>query len=107
MERSANVATPPTAASALVPESVPPPGFAPIATVTVPLKVGSVLPSASSAVTWTAGVIAAPAGTALGCTVKTNCVAAPAATVNGLLATPAKPVAVAASVQPVPALLTL
>src|SRR5437773_2169443 len=98
MLRVENVATPADAATVAVPDNVPPPGFASIATWTLPLKAGSVLPSASSAVTWTAGVIAAPAGTALGCTVKTTCVAAPAATVNGLLATPAKPVAVAASV---------
>src|SRR5437867_811291 len=66
MRRLASVATPLTAVTVVVPDNAPPLGFAPSATVTFPVKVGSVLPSASSAVTWTAGVIAAPAVTALG-----------------------------------------
>src|SRR2546427_3629127 len=56
-----NVATPPAAATAVVPESVPPPGFAPMASVTVAVNAVAVFPCASSAVTWTAGVIGAPA----------------------------------------------
>src|SRR6266850_1848837 len=54
-------ATPPTAAWMSVPESVPPPGFVPIATVMFPVNPVAVLLLASSAVTCTAGVIAAPA----------------------------------------------
>ena len=96
--RFASVATPPTAATLAVPESAPPLGFVPSATVTFPVNVGSVLPSASSAVTWTGGVIAAPAVTALGWTVNTSCVAVPAATLNAVLSFVAIPFVAAASV---------
>src|SRR2546429_9568938 len=78
-----NVATPPAAATAVVPESVPPPGFAPIASVTVAVNAVAVFPCASSAVTWTAGVIAAPAAALAGWTLTTSCVAGPAARVGG------------------------
>src|SRR6266436_1041232 len=56
MLRFANVATPETAATDVVPESVPPPGLVPMATVTLPVKLGSVFPSASCALACTAGV---------------------------------------------------
>src|SRR2546428_13221510 len=88
-----NVATPATAATVVVPERVPLPGFAPSAIVTLPVKAGSVLPSASSAVTCTAGVIAAPATGLVGWTVKTSCVAGPGAVVNGAVGRPHSPVA--------------
>src|SRR5207244_2217369 len=71
-----NVATPPAAATAVVPESVPPPGFAPIASVTVAMKAVAVLPCASCAVTWTAGAIDAPAVALDGWTESTRRVAA-------------------------------
>src|SRR5207244_2171154 len=74
--RLANVATPFTAATLVVPESVPPPGFASSATVTVPVNPVAVFPSASSAVTCTAGVIVAPAVVLLGSTVNTTWAAA-------------------------------
>src|SRR5437762_13954907 len=61
-----------------VPASVPLPGFVPIATVTFPVNPVAVLLLASSAVTCTAGVIAAPADVLLGCTENTSCVAVPA-----------------------------
>ena len=93
-----NVATPPAAATAAVPESVPPPGFAPMASVTVAVNAVAVFPCASSAVTWTAGVIGAPAVALDGCTETTRCVAAPAAMLNGALDTVASPPAVAVSV---------
>jgi len=96
--RLASVATPLTAVTVVVPDNAPPLGFAPSATVTFPVKVGSVLPSASSAVTWTAGVIAAPAVTALGWTVNTSCVAVPAATLKAVLSFVAIPFVAAASV---------
>src|SRR6266545_5999875 len=64
----ANVATPLTAPSVVVPDRVPPPGFVPSARDTLPAKVGSVFPSASSAETRTGGVMAAPAVVLLGCT---------------------------------------
>src|SRR5947199_8698061 len=56
-----NVTTPATAATVVVPERVPPPGFTPSATVTLPVKPVAVFPCPSSAVTCTAGVMDAPA----------------------------------------------
>ena len=76
MESVENVATPDTAATVVVPDSLPPLGFVPIATVTLPVKWVAVFPCASCAVTWTAGVIAVPATTFVGCTVKIRRVAA-------------------------------
>src|SRR5437867_2602919 len=99
-----NVAAPPAAATAVVPESVPPPGFAPMASVTVAVNAVAVFPCASSAVTWTAGVIGAPAVALDGCTETTRCVAAPAAILNGALDTVDNPPAAAVSVYPVPIL---
>src|SRR3989449_5919459 len=74
MVRFATGATPFTAATVAVPPSVPPAGFVAIASVTSPLKLTTVVPSASCAVTCTAGVIAAPAAVVLGGTVKLSCV---------------------------------
>src|SRR5437879_9736068 len=98
----ANVATPPLAATVAVPASVPPPGFVPIATVTFPVHPVAVLLLASSAVTCTAGVIAAPADVVLGSTENTSCVAVPAVMLNAVLV--ALPAPVAVSVYPVPTL---
>src|SRR5207247_3745290 len=92
------VATPDTAATLAVPASVPPPGFVPIATVTVPVNPVTVLPKASWAVTRTAGVIARPAVALEGCTVNTNWVAAPAVTLKVTLVPGASPLAAAVSV---------
>src|SRR5437762_10526563 len=60
MLRVENVATPATAATVVVPARAPPPGFVPIAAVTLPLNPVAVLPCASWTVTCTAGVIVAP-----------------------------------------------
>src|SRR5438046_2657947 len=97
-----NVAAPPLAATVVVPASVPLPGFVPIATVTFPVNPVAVLLLASSAVTCTAGVIAAPADVVLGCTENTSCVAVPAVILNAVLVVLPAPVAV--SVYPVPTL---
>src|SRR5438132_14316019 len=78
MLRPENVATPATAATVVVPAKVPVLGFVPIATVIFAVNPVAVLPLASWAVTWTAGVIAAPATAFVGCTENTNCVAVPA-----------------------------
>src|SRR5437773_11768965 len=67
-----NVATPAPAATVVVPERVPLPGFAPSATVTLPVKPVAVFPCPSSAVICTAGVIAAPATVLLGWTLKAS-----------------------------------
>src|SRR6266699_2915208 len=97
-----NVATPPLAATVVVPASVPPLGFVPIATVTFSVNPVAVLLLASRAVTCTAGVIAAPADVVLGCTEKTSCEAVPTLSIDRLanVATPAlaPTVAVPASV---------
>src|SRR4029077_3238642 len=93
-----NVATPPAAATAVVPESVPPPGFTPMASVTGPVNAVAVFPCASSAVTWTAGAIGAPAVALDGCTDTTRCVDAPLAMLNGALDTVVNPPTAAVSV---------
>src|SRR5205809_605614 len=72
MLRLAKLATPLTAVTVVVPDRVPPLGFVPRATATDPANPVATLPPASSAVTCTGGVIAAPAAVALGCTLKTN-----------------------------------
>ena len=87
-------ATPPTAATAGVLLGVSPPPTGPLAMliVTVPLN-EAVLPSASRAVTWTAGLIGMPAVLFAGCIVKMSCVAIPPVMLKALLlnapATPA------------------
>src|SRR5713101_4580822 len=85
MLRSVNVATPDAEPTVNVPDRVPPPGFVPIAIVTLPAKPVAVLPPASSAVTWTAGVITAPAPALEGGTVNASFVAVPARMLNALL----------------------
>src|SRR5207253_4482499 len=110
MLRFANVATPATAAAVAVPESVPPPALGPSVTFTLPTKPVATLPSASWAVTCTAGVIAAPAVALVGCTLKTSALGAPAMTLNAALVAPPPPPtpqAPAGSVYPVPGLLML
>src|SRR5437773_1879115 len=92
------LATPLTAATVVVPLSVLPPGLLPSATVTRPVKLGTGFPAGSSAVTCTAGLIAAPATVFDGCTVKASWVAVPGMMSNGVLVTGAKPPALAASV---------
>src|SRR5437867_4129246 len=100
MLRSEKVATPATAATGLVPDSVPPPGFefAGISMLTFPVKLVAVFPRASWAATWTAGVIAAPAVVMLGCMVNKSCAAAPGVIGNAALVPVVTPVAAAVSV---------
>src|SRR5689334_10056959 len=93
-----NVATPLDAATVVVPDRLPAPGFVPIATATLPVNPVAVFPSASRAVTCTAGVSVAPAAALLGCTVNTNWVAPPAVMSNRPLVAPDGPVATAVSV---------
>src|SRR5436309_11635067 len=100
MLRFENVATPFTAATLTVPACVPPAGFAPKATVMVPVKLVTVFPDASRALTATAGVIVAPASSLLGWTLKPRCVAAGgggggAVMSNGSLVAPVRPGVVA------------
>ena len=68
------VATPLTAVTLVVPDSVPPPGFAPIATVIDPVKPVTTFPASSSAETRTTGIVCA-AWVVCGCVVKATWVA--------------------------------
>src|SRR5438445_138255 len=102
IDSPANVATPPDAAWVAVPDKAPPDGLVPMASVTLPVNPVAVLLLASSAVTCTAGVIAAPADVVLGSTENTSCVAVPAVMLNAVLV--ALPAPVAVSVYPVPTL---
>src|SRR5256885_14507237 len=72
-----NLATPFAAAVVVVPPSVLPPGLLPSATVTFPVNPDTGFPAGSSAVTWTAGLIAVPATVMLGCWVKASWLAVP------------------------------
>ncbi len=96
--KPANVATPDTAGTVTVPDSVPPPKFVPIATVTLAAKLGTVLPNASRALTWTAGVMLVPATAVDGSTEKASCDAAAGLIENPFDVAPVSDVAVAASV---------
>src|SRR5439155_1064140 len=91
----AKVATPLIAATVVVPERTPAPGFASIATVTVPVKPVTVLPSASRAVTCTAGLIVAPAVVVPGGTVNASWLAAPGTMLKATLVVPERLKAVA------------
>src|SRR5712691_7951682 len=97
--KSGKMATPTMAVTLVAPPSVPPLGFVPIATVTLPAKLIARFPSASRAVTCTAGLIVAPASVVAGWPVNTSWLAGPAmpvaVKVTGL---PERPVAVAVTV---------
>src|SRR5437763_8861686 len=82
MERLENVATPATAATAVVPDSVPPPGLVPMATVMLAVELVTVLLKASCTVTCTDGEIDTPAVALLGWTVKASLAAAAGLMVN-------------------------
>src|SRR5207237_7818973 len=85
--KSTKLATPFTAATVVVPLSVLPPGLLPSATVTLPVKLGTGFPAGSSAVTCTAGLIAATPTVFDGCTVKASWVGVPGMMSNGVLVT--------------------
>src|SRR5438046_9095222 len=63
----------------------------------LPVKLGTGFPAASSAVTWTAGLIVAPATVVLGCCVNASWVAVPGVMSNAVLVTGANPPALAVS----------
>src|SRR5712671_5810935 len=79
MRRFVKFATPPTAATDVVPESTPVPGFVVIAIATVPVKLVTRLFDASCACTLGLAVTGTPAVLAPGGVTKTSFVAAPAA----------------------------
>src|SRR3954465_2794248 len=82
MERLENVATPPDAEIVVVPDSVPPPGLVPMATVMLAVELVTVLLNASCTVTCTAGAMDTPAMAFPGWTVKASLVAAAGVMLN-------------------------
>src|SRR6267143_6546327 len=95
-----HVATPLTALTLFVPESVPPPGFAPGATVISPVYPVTAFPDASRAVTRTTDMVW-PATVVCGCVVTARFVAGGgggAVMLNAALVAPVKPDALATSV---------
>src|SRR5437762_283827 len=92
-----NVATPFTAFTLVVPDSVPPLGSAPIATVFMPVALPTVLPDASRAVTLTAGIVC-PACVDCGCVVNAKFVAGGAVMLKLALVVPVNPDALATNV---------
>src|SRR3954465_14154725 len=104
MDRVENVAMPATADTVLVPDSVPPPGLVPMATVMLALELVTVLLKASCTVTCTAGATATPAVAGVGWTVRPSLDAAAGLTLNPAEVAPVSDADAAASVYPVPTL---
>src|SRR6185436_17536275 len=104
MDRLENVATPLTADTVVVPESVPPPGLVPMATVTFADELVTVLPNASCTVTCTAGLMALPAVALVGCTVKASRLAVDGLMLNEVEVAPVRAPDAAVRLKPVPAL---
>src|SRR5207247_1308656 len=98
MLKLAKLATPSTAVAVVGPESVPPPGFTTIVMVTVPANPVAVLPSASRAVTASAGAIAAPAVALVGSTVNASPLGAPGVMLKVVLLVVVSPAAAAVRV---------
>src|SRR5437762_1626013 len=98
MDRLENVATPLTADTVAVPDSVPPPGLVPMATVTLALEPVTVLPNASCTTTCTAGAIATPATALLGCTENASLEAAAGVMLNPVEVAPVRPAELATRV---------
>src|SRR5689334_1200590 len=90
IDRLENVATPFTAPTDTVPDSVPAPGLVPIASVTVPFTEVTVFPEASWKATFTAGAMGLPAEVFTGGTVNAIFAAEPdvPVAVNGTGGTP-------------------
>src|SRR3954470_20648828 len=98
MERLEKVATPRAAATVVVPDSAPPPGLLPMATVTLAVELVTVLLNASCTVTCAAGAMAAPATALVGWMVKASFEAAAGLMVNEDEVAPASPAAAAVRV---------
>src|SRR5947199_111997 len=98
MLRLEKVATPLAAATVVVPDTVPPAGFVPIVTVTLPVRPDERRLGAASGATWPGGARGAPAVVLVGCTVKRSWLGVPSARSKGVLVAPLIPVAVAARV---------
>src|SRR2546425_219206 len=102
-----NGVAPFTAPTDLVPESVPLPGLVPIATVTAFAAVVTGFPNASWTAICTAGLMIAPGMVLVGWPAKASFDAAPAVMLKPTLVAPASPAAAAVRVYPVPTLSTL
>src|SRR5262245_50063715 len=102
MERLEKFATPADAATVVVPDSVPPPGLAPMATVMLALELVTVFPNASCTDTCTAGLMAAPAMALVGCTVNATRVATSGLMAHAAEVAPVSGADAAASVYPAP-----
>src|SRR5215831_2097978 len=98
MERFEKLATPLTAATVAVPDSVPPPGLVPMATVTLAEELVTVLLNASCTVTCTAGAMDAPATALVGWTVNARLAAAAWLMLNADEVAPVNPAEVAVRV---------
>src|SRR5512139_1533436 len=98
MDRLEKVATPADADTVVVPDSVPPPGLVPIATVMLAVELVTVFPNASCTATCTAGLIATPAVALDGCTVKASREAAAWLMLKAVLLAPVSAVEAALSV---------
>src|SRR5512143_1743538 len=104
MLRFEKVATPLTAPTVLVPPRFPPPGFVPMATVTLLVAVVTRLPPASRISTLTAGLMGDPAGASDGWARNPSLAAAPTVMLKVPEVALVSPDAVAESRYPVPAL---
>src|SRR6185369_9804366 len=91
MERLENVATPPTADTVAVPDSVPPPGLVPMATVMLAVELVTVLPNVSCTATCTAGAMATPAVALVGWTMNASLEAAAGLMLNPDEVAPVRP----------------
>src|SRR4051812_41853371 len=98
MDRVENVGMPATAATVLLPDSVPPPGLVPIATVMLTVEPVTVLLNWSCTVTRTGGAIATPATAFAGWVVKASFEAAAGLMLNAADVAPVSGAEVAASV---------
>src|SRR3954469_12464373 len=104
MERLEKVATPATADTVVVPDSAPPPGLVPIATVMLAVEPVTVLLNASCTVTCTAGAMDTPATSSVGCAENASLVADAGLMLKAAEVAPVREAEVAPSVYPVPVL---
>src|SRR3954452_3047329 len=91
MDRLENVATPLTADTVVVPDSVPPLGLVPMPMMMLAAELVTVLPKVSCTVTCTAGAMATPATALLGCTENASFEAPAGAMLNAAEVAPVNP----------------
>ena len=92
------VATPLTAETVVVPDSVPPPGLLPMAIVTLAAELVTVFPPKSCTITVGEGEMELPATVVVGCWPKASFAAGPTKMLKALLVVPVNPEAAAVSV---------